>query len=341
VDFTGKAERRGVQRAAVELALNLLASNLEQHRPHDKFRRVKLPPAYKSPPKEVPLWLPLEPWKRPVELDTFKYTKVMRKYREWKDEDYEIARTHAIDAIPDSVPTPENFAGPHTQISEDGLAEFFKQRQREQVELQADLFEAAKTAPRPLLHLLNILIDESCRISSRDGDDEHLQVSYLTEREINVLRELTEPSWYENIINYPDSLTTLRALGPEGKVRLSDFEHDLQRIMNEIPFWQNDSGESGPPDFLQDKYDPSLPSVTPNGNDQGWILYKNRPDNRHARDDSHGQPMAYGGLLMRLNDKRVEHAEAMGIDTYSIGQGWTREEAKAFLRTMHLHNRIL
>src|ERR1700710_1891726 len=141
-DFTGKAERRGVQRAAIELALNLLATNQEQHRPHDRFRVVKLPPKYKPPQEEVPLWLPLEPWKRPVELDTFKYTKVMRKYREWKDEDYQLACTRAVNEHLGYLPAPENFAGPYTMGSDKELAEIFKKRQNELVNIQSELFAA-------------------------------------------------------------------------------------------------------------------------------------------------------------------------------------------------------
>lgn len=343
IDFTGKAERRGVQRAAVELALNLLATNQEQHRPNDKFRRVRLPPKYKPQSEEVPLWLPLEPWKRPVEIDPTKYTKIMRKYREWKDEDYETARTRTIHEYPAYVPAPENFAGPHTIISDDNVQEIFKQRQIELVDLQSALFEASKNAPRPLLHQLNMLIDESCR-SSVATKVYHPVVhdrDTLTEKESAILRELAQPSWYEDIIDYPELIPGIQPLDDDGKEKLKEFERDLQRIIHEIPIWRKPTVESPHPEFLQEKYDPSTPSIGPDGEDQGWLLCRDEPTDGPARETSDGQPVLDdGGLLWSLNKKRLQEAEAARTSTESI-RLWNIEEARIYLTAMHFTKRIL
>ncbi|KAA8576100.1 hypothetical protein EYC84_006262 [Monilinia fructicola] len=114
LNFQSKAERRGIQRAAIEMALNLLASNYEQRRPDDRFRRVVLPSPWQPPPPEVPISMELEPTKRPLELDTTYYTDLIYQYNQWKDDDWYDAREKIVKMFPGQVPPPANYNGPFT-----------------------------------------------------------------------------------------------------------------------------------------------------------------------------------------------------------------------------------
>ena len=129
IEFTGKAERRGVQRAAIEIALNLLATNQEQHRPDDRFRIVEIPPPYQPQQSTTALSLPLEPWNRPIEQDPFKYSRRLTEYRQWKDSDYNLGRSQVINQNPVRLAPPLNYNGPFVAATGDDITEAVRRRQ--------------------------------------------------------------------------------------------------------------------------------------------------------------------------------------------------------------------
>lgn len=260
IDFTPKAERRGVQRAAIELALNLLATNQEQHRPRDRFRMVALPSNIKSPEKEVPLCLPLKPDERPLEQDPLEYTKKMLAFRRWKDYDYGIARLRLDQS--GSLPASENFKGPSSVATVEDVLAAARIRLKELASVQKGLIEAVKTAPRPLLQQLLLLVDTGLNYDK----EVHalLDGVRLTADAIELLEELAEQSWDDERQEYEDLIPGIDNT-PDDRSRLEEFELDMAE-MTEIPPWEpapypDAMDEDSFEHFAQVEYDPTIPST--------------------------------------------------------------------------------
>ncbi|TAQ90789.1 hypothetical protein B7494_g844 [Chlorociboria aeruginascens] len=232
--FTGKAERRGVQRASIELGLNLLATNQEQQRPQSRFRIVQLPPKYEFPlPKEVPLCLPIEPWKRPVEQDPFKYTKIMREYRRWKDHDFDVARSYTILERPGTLPPPANYQGPFSLPSEAEFTEITALRQSYLARLCEKLLKANNKAPRPLLadvlRQVDLGLHYEVTVPLALPIPEFYDEVPLEQKHLDTLMELAEPSWNEKQVPwgkfYNSTHESRRQLA-----RIKEFLGDLEAL---------------------------------------------------------------------------------------------------------------
>ncbi|PVH83982.1 hypothetical protein DL98DRAFT_569341 [Cadophora sp. DSE1049] len=294
VDFTGKAERRGIQRAAIEIGLNLLASNQEQHRPADRFRVLDQSRAHVPLEKEIPISLPLEPSRRQEERHAFEFTKKMLAYKEWKDFDYEVSRDKLIED-PSLIIQPEdetlrtsycekiypgdphdesrswvildppiNYNGPFALANASDAMETASRRQAELSRVALQLQEAYTKYPRPLLEtLLSHMaqgLDPSKNIRHRFYDDVP-----LTKQDLDLLEEIFGDSWDEISRPYPDPDVLKREFPGIDMSRLEEFEADLQKI-DDIPLWKPIPGEVNPAyeeeylDLIQIKYSPHISS---------------------------------------------------------------------------------
>jgi len=309
-DFTNKAERRGIQRAATELALNLLATNQEQHRPKDRFRAIDLNVRYERTPKEVPLWLPLEPWKRPVEMDTFRFTKKLLTFQQWKDSEYEQARTHTISRRSGLMQAPINFNGPFTLHTAEDHQEAARKRQLQLTLLFSRLREAERLAPRPLIQQLLLRIQEGTNLDSRRNhrlwDDED-----LNESDLEVIDELTEPSWDEE--RRPFTYFDL-GLSDEQLANLEEFEKDVDEHRHLVPLWT-------PPEI-------PLSSTITNPDDE--TLYC-QPKHNPAQPSLNF--MSAEAFNYKINTQRL-------LEEFSNLHLWTNEEATRYFSAMHTAGRI-
>ncbi|TGO18063.1 hypothetical protein BTUL_0012g00070 [Botrytis tulipae] len=250
LNFQSKAERRGIQRAAIEMALNFLASNYEQRRPDDLFRRVVIPSPWQKPLPEVPISMELEPTKRPVELDTKYYTKLMVEYTRWKDDDWYDSREKIIQNTPGYVPPPANFNGPFTIPSmfeyQDAAAKYLGNL----TPTWDALLHAAKTYPRPFLTAVLARIERGVRFEPGQGVDSLNEVANgmevkLVPQELGVLRELTEPSWNCHWLPYPPVADANEDMPRQ---ILDEFERDIEALPEpeKPPYWVSEKGPSEP-----------------------------------------------------------------------------------------------
>ncbi|KAF7949933.1 uncharacterized protein EAE97_003442 [Botrytis byssoidea] len=251
LNFQSKAERRGIQRAAIEMALNFLASNYEQRRPDDLFRRVVIPSPWQKPLLDVPISMELEPTKRPVELDTKYYTKLMVEYTRWKDDDWYDAREKIIQTTPGFVPPPANFNGPFTIPSmfeyQDAAAKYLGNL----TPTWDALLHAANTYPRPFLTAVLSRIERGVRFEPGQGFDALNEVANgmevkLVPQELGVLRELTEPSWNCHWLPYPPVADANEDMPRQ---ILDEFERDIEALPEpeKPPYWVSEKGPSEPP----------------------------------------------------------------------------------------------
>lgn len=327
VNFSAKAERRGVQRAAVELGLNLLATNQEQHRPHDRFRRLRLPPKYQPHPDEVPLWKPLDQWKRPVELDPYYYTKLMRKFRRWKDDDYAKALNDVTNEQPGQLHPPANYNGPFTPQNSHEIQQTASERQNHLGQIGAQLVRTVGTAPRPLLKRICALMGEAINSSSNEP---HLMRDDipLTMGDLDLLTELCEASWTLNEGPYGEHLAGFSDQDPDlslEKAGLQEFEKDVMNATIAdhdprplVPFWTPPplpASQIAYPDsdasFTQRQYDKSVTS-------QAGVELRGG-----------------GGLIQRLNGQRLARAGK----NYTP-QAWATDHIQRYLQAMHDSGRI-
>lgn len=259
-----------MQRAAIELALNLLATNQEQHRPLDRFRRVELPPRYQPPPKEFSLCLPLEPWERPVEQDPSEITKLMLRYRKQKDNSYHTAREDAADMCPGFLEPPINYNGPCTLLTQYDLHSRIAKRHKQLVQVQDRLIHACKLAPRTLIYKLINIINEALLLP---GDHPSRRLvpggdGALVKEDLEVLGALCAPSWSELQKPYPSLVTETESLKEE-RARLEEFEKDVGMFMDELPLWEplpSAPSPDQPEVHVLGSYNPTLESAT------GWDL---------------------------------------------------------------------
>lgn len=320
-DFSGKAERRGARRAAIEMALNLLATNKEQHRPLDKFRKVEMPREYQPPLPEVPMWLPIEPHNRPLEQDPFRITKLMLRYRKWKDDDYQVARTRAIEMMPGRLLPPINHNGPFMFPTEHDLYSVARERQKVLIAIQLSLIQAGKLAPRPLVHRLTTLINEglvlppnmkSHPLASKDGTEMPLE-----RQDLDILRELTAPSWSEEERPYPNPSLFFEpgTTTQMDMIKLAEFERDVNMIIHEMPLWSPEtppsprSNDQNAPEFYMQR-----PYEASEGSTNGWDV---------------------DTIVEKVNADRTNRSQKCQ-PVYM----WTRVEAIAFLQAMHEGRRV-
>jgi hypothetical protein len=309
-DFTSKAERRGIQRAAIEHALTLLATNQEQHRPNDRFRSLDLPPQYRRTPKEVPLWLPLEAWKRPVEMDAFEFTKKMLAFRQWKDSEYDQARTRTVSERPGLLQAPINFNGPFTLHTANDLQEAARRRQLQLTLLYSRLGEAERLAPRPLIQQLLLRIQDGMNLDSgknhRLWDDEDLTAS-----DLEIIHELTEKSWDEERRPFSDFDL---GLSDQQFASLKEFEQDVDEYRHLLPLWT--PPEVPPANLITDPDDEALYRQASHNSDQPSQKF-------HAAES----------LKHEINTHRLVQE---GLNLHL----WTNAEATRCFTAMHTASRI-
>ncbi|CZT05757.1 uncharacterized protein RCO7_03915 [Rhynchosporium graminicola] len=277
IDFSGKAERRGIQRAAIEISLNLLASNQEQHRPADRFRVVDLTRAHVPLEKEIPISLPLEPSRREVERDAFEFTKKMIAYKDWKDFDYEVSRNKLLADPPDTsygillrgadetrsyaiLDPPTNFNGPFALAQYADAIEIAGRRQAELSRIALRLQSAYTSYPRPLLERLLSLISQGMDATRHTDHNLYDEVA-LTREGLAILEHISGDSWDEIAV---DDLVS--SVFPDAELALLDsFEADIRSIEG-IPLWspQVDSDEgiadTRYSNLTQIRYSPDVPS---------------------------------------------------------------------------------
>jgi hypothetical protein len=262
INFTPEAERRGIQRAAIELALNLLATNQEQNRPQDRFRMVDLPRKVPVSRTEVPLCMSLKPEDRPLEQGPLDYTRKMLAFRRWKDYDYDVSRTRSNISQNVSLLAPDNFNGPASVATVDDLYNVARKQLNELASVQKGLIDAEKTAPRPLIEYLLLLVDAGL------NDDDHIHELYddekLTTEGVNLLGEIAGESWDELRDEYGDDIQGVQNTIND-RARLEEFEQDIAELA-EIPLWEpgynpdymdNNSWEQ----FTQIEHHPAIPST--------------------------------------------------------------------------------
>ncbi|KAH6720611.1 hypothetical protein BKA61DRAFT_237726 [Leptodontidium sp. MPI-SDFR-AT-0119] len=289
-DFSGKAERRGIQRAAIEIGLNLLASNQEQHRPADRFRVLDLSRKHVAIEKEIPITLPLEPSRRQTEQDAFEFTKKMLAYRDWKEFDYEVSREKILED-PSIVIQPEderfrtfygeivnqdphnfaksyvvldppiNYNGPFVTPDAANMMGTASRRQAELSRIALQLQSAYTEFPRPLLERLLSLVSQGMDAMQLINHRLYDEVP-LTKPELNLLEEISGDSWDEISTDYPETSPELNGFLNVHMSLLHAFETDLQLIEG-IPLWSpkpdiRPTGEFS--DLVQNRYSPDIPS---------------------------------------------------------------------------------
>jgi hypothetical protein len=224
---------------------------------------VDLPPPINLPAKEVPLCLPLKPEDRPLEQDPFEYTRKMLAFLQWKDFDYRLARLRTHNDLGGSLPAPGNYKGPVAIATSNEFHEAARRQVNFLASIKAALIDAVRSAPRPLLEQLLLLVDAGLRYDThphRLADDEK-----LTEDGLELLEEISGESWNEEKFEYGDEIPGLLNT-PEELGRLEEFEADIEEI-TDIPLWQPEPNFQTPTDpdsvelFTQIQYDPMVLST--------------------------------------------------------------------------------
>ncbi|CZR56165.1 uncharacterized protein PAC_06053 [Phialocephala subalpina] len=289
-NFSSKAERRGIKRAAIELALNLLATNQEQHRPLDIYRNLDLPGKYYSIDEGVPLCLPLEPWQRPVELDPFHYTKKLTAFHQLRDSEYSIARTQQGNSHPSELPVPANYMGPIAPADKTDVQEAKRRWLTHLAQVNIRLQHANLDAPRPLLQDL-LLCYVGGSNPQRDPNDIRDQAVELTIDDVNLLNELAEPSWDEVSQEYsqPTPNTTGYAAIIKQQQDDKSFEQELNALDWSGRTWQPRDNWNATDSLAQLLYQQDVDSV------QGYMvtdLTQAISNARLAKAKAAGDPMS-------------------------------------------------
>jgi hypothetical protein len=310
LDFTTKAERRGIQRAAIEHALTLLATNQEQHRPKDRFRFLELPQKYLRTPKEVPLWLPLEASKRPVEMDPLEFTKKMLTYQLWKDLEYERAWKRIASQRPGLLQAPLNFNGPFTLHTARDMRKTSGARRDQLAIVLSKLEEAYRLAPRPLMEQLLMRTTEGMNMNSWTtnrfrGDED------LTASDLQIIEELYEKSWDEERKEYD---RTTMGLTDAQFANLEEFETDVEEHKGLLPLWKPQE----------------VPSVAIITNMDDEALYRQV---QHSPDRPSQEYLELTAFKQQINTTRLLKAS---LDLHL----WTEAEAVRYLNAMHEACRI-
>lgn len=276
MNYTRMAERRGITRAAIELGLNMLATNQEQHRPHDRFREIDLPgEEYEPPQPDVPLTLPLDATKRPLEQEPFEYTNKMNAYRQWKDFDYEIMRMRKEESSDDLLSPPCNFNGPVVAADAVDVKAAANKKANRLLQVAGMLTEAEARYPRPLMQQLLLRFHEGFVENLDQPDSMYWDTVPLTRNDIETLLELTQVSWDELSKEYNEE-TLGRDLAEGDISRLEEFERQIHKTFRfgrfangpreygKLPFWtppEDSLRNLGTGKFEQIRYDSSIAST--------------------------------------------------------------------------------
>lgn len=210
--------------------------------------------------EDIPLSLPLKPDQRPLEQDPLEYMRKMLAFRRCKDHDYGLAQPRINNDRLGSLPAPNNFKGPTSLATVDGMHTAASTRLNELASIQRGLIEAVKSAPRPLLQHLLLLVDAGLNHDTipHELDDNEP----LTRDGIKLLEEMAEQSWDEARLEYGDIILGVENT-PEDRGRLEEFERDILELQ-EIPMWEpvpdsNLIDDDQP--FYQIEHDPMVPSA--------------------------------------------------------------------------------
>ncbi|KAH8803298.1 hypothetical protein F5884DRAFT_503507 [Xylogone sp. PMI_703] len=217
IDLGGVAEIRGTRRAAVELALNLFATNKEQHRPNQRFRRVELPKPRPQIPDEVPLCLPVEPEDREAEQDPFKFTKAMFHLRKSLQVEYSNAiKSEKGGADNAGWILPADYDGPLVILTGEELCDRIRKKIEPLKALLIKMAEAGGPYPRPFLQHIKLIVDQSMKATmDPTGDKEPLDSD-----EFRLLESLTEEQ-------KPVAWDELETIGHHSSYCRPDFEWKL------------------------------------------------------------------------------------------------------------------
>lgn len=277
-----------------------------------------MPPKYQPPPEEVALWKPLDPWKRPVELDPFHYTKLMQKFRRWKEHDYRKARNRVINEDPGHLEPPANYNGPFALQNVHEMQETARKRQNHLLQISNLLLETNRKAPRPLLERICVLVGEAETNppGTRHPLEDDIQ---LTTSDIDLLMELCEPSWNNesrpwgalgSMPGFPDSEPDFSA----EVAMLEEFARDVENASIELPFWQprlraNQKADPNTVEFFtQTQYNKRVSSAT---------------------------GVTVGNLQHNITTARRARASRRTAVHF-----WSKEETRKYLQAMHDYGRI-
>ncbi|QSZ30852.1 hypothetical protein DSL72_000410 [Monilinia vaccinii-corymbosi] len=324
LNFQSKAERRGIQRAAIEMALNLLASNCEQRRPDDRFRRVVIPSPWQPPPPEVPISMELEPTKRPVELDPKYYTKLIFQYNRWKDDDWYDARDKIIKRFPGQVAPPANFNGPFTIPTMFEYQDVAAKYLGNLIPTWNALLHTGNVYPRPFLTAvlsriqrgIDYMPDRRHQPSERIYEEANSTELKLSPQELAVLRELTEPSWNLHWRPYPPVENADEDIPRQ---ILDEFERDIEELpeADKPPYWS--SGQ--PPDLPEGlQFDDDMTAAQRDLR----LVTEYHPGTRSVT----YKPLK--NLLQTINDRRIDQNLP----------AWDLFTARKHLKTMHQYHHI-
>lgn len=168
------------------------------------------------------------------------------------------------------------------------MQETARKRQNQLAEINAQLLQTVKVAPRPVLERICALIGEATLLSSTKTHPMKDDIP-LKERDLDILTELCEPSWNIDHVPYDDHLAGFPDRESDlslEKARLAEFERDVMHLIasdiDAVPFWTPPAlPASQSPDpssdafFTQRQYDKNVISQvgmsTKKGDDQGLI----------------------------------------------------------------------
>ncbi|RFU32752.1 hypothetical protein B7463_g3559, partial [Scytalidium lignicola] len=231
IDYKGVAEIRGTRRAAIQLALNLFATNNEQHRSEQRFRQVELPRPKPRKLGEVPLCLPMDPADRPVEQDPFKFTKAMLHLRKSMQDEYntQIYSREVMEFL-DRWLIPTTYGGPLIIPSSEELCNIISKKLESLLALLKELTDAEESSYRPFIQhitgIVNVAMQRDIVPPALWVDD----VMSLNDWELQLLQGLVEqPSHTQE--EDPRRLMPLCYLTSENieeKARLSGFKRLIQ-----------------------------------------------------------------------------------------------------------------
>jgi hypothetical protein len=264
-------------------------------------------------PLEVPLWLPLEPWKRPLEQDTFKFMRNIVLYRQWKDFDYQVARDRSITQRRGKLQAPVNYLGPSTLPTGEDAKAVAERRKAYLAQIFSCLAIAENKAPRPLIEQLLLRIREALALPE-GGRHPLLDEVELTQHHLGILQELSAPSWNEIQTEYAKLDPQSDQDAQQNRAHLIQFEYELHQIlpdrdmsiMDNLPWWEP----------------AAAPASSPNANDIFQQIQYNGSTSRTG--------LNLAGLSLKINSPR----RRVGAPLY------TTKELTTLLTAMHEERQI-
>ncbi|KAG9234659.1 hypothetical protein BJ875DRAFT_423567, partial [Amylocarpus encephaloides] len=307
VDWRPRAERRGIKRAAIELGLNLLCPNHEQHRPEERFRIVDLPGPYHSAEfPDIPISLPLEGHERPLEIDPFEFTKRLSQWRQQNEKEYALTRKLVAEKDREALEPPANWRGPFTVASSENAIDVLGKRHAELANIYRQLIVVSVKASRPIIGAMIKRVEEGMHheegYKNEWADEEHID---LQQNDLTLLREITSDSWREPP---QEDDGEIEMLFNEELKTMQEFEDDLEEVLDMLPLYEPEELPRRDPDdpdaeFRQPKHDPSVRGK----NGMGFIEFQ-----------------------QLINNKRIERGGNLHL--------WTEIDIRGFLH--HLKNII-